>query len=375
LKSDKAITSMPELHAPRRKQLRKALRKNKVDALLITAEKNVKYLTGFTGDSTWLLMTPDDEVLFSDFRYTIQLAEECADVPALIRTSNVSLVDAVTEQIRDKKIERIGVEGHVLTMNLHQTIQDALEGIDMASVSWEVEKLRTIKDKYEIAETRNAVELAERGFQYLQALLTPEATELQLSFELEHAIRNFGGAGVAFHPIIAVGDRAALCHYRPGPIKLADSPILLCDWGAETHSGYKSDLTRTMITGKIPAKFEKIYKTVLESQELAIAAIKPGASCQSIDQIARDFIKKAGFGKYFDHGLGHGIGLDIHELPRFSQSSDEPLKAGMVVTVEPGIYLPGWGGVRIEDDVLVTKSGCEVLSSVPKDWDSVTVRC
>lgn len=358
----------------RRQRLREVIRREEVDAFLVTGEKNVRYLTDFSGDSTYLFISESNEVLISDFRYTTQLAEECPGIDTFIRTSKTTLIDATKEVVADNSgVKRVGVESHLVSAELLTSMTNALEGTELVQLSWEIERLRAVKDDLEIAEIREAVRLAERGFQFLQAILTPEATELELSFELEHAVRKFGGAGLSFHPILAVGDRAALPHYRPSANKLSGSPILLCDWGAQTRAGYKSDLTRTMLTAPFEAKFEQVYKTVLEAQLRAIAEIGPGKSCQKIDAAARDYIREQGFGDYFDHGLGHGIGLDIHELPRLSQSSDGLLEPGMVVTVEPGIYLPGWGGVRIEDDVLVTENGCEVLSSVPKDWETVSV--
>ncbi len=372
---------MPTVYEERRARLRKIIKAHKIDALLVTTEKNVTYLSGFSGDSTWFLITPDSETLISDFRYITQLREECPGVPTYIRTSKTGMIHALKEVLKGTPIEQLGIEGHTLALNVYRELEHELENVSLIEVNWQIERLRAVKDQTEIAEIREAVRLAEKGFEVLKAILTPDCTEEFLYFELEHSIRKFGGAGVSFHPIIAVGDRAAMPHYRPGKLTISQSPILLVDWGAQTHAGYKSDLTRTLLTNpstkkfKDIKKFEKVYKTVLESQLLAIEKIAPGVSCREIDSISRDYIKKAGYGKYFDHGLGHGFGLDIHELPRFSQGSDALLEPGMVVTVEPGIYLPGWGGVRIEDDILVTKNGCEVLSSVPKDWDSVHVSC
>lgn len=365
---------MATAHAARRDRVRNVIRNAGVDGLLVTVEKNVKYLSGFTGDSTWMLLTHDDALLISDFRYTTQLEEECPDVERFIRTSNLKLTEAAVQQVREREISSLGFEGHAMTFEIYDSLREQLDSTELESVNWEIEQLRAVKDDFEIAETREAVRLAEKGFAFLKSILTHHSTELELAHELEHAVRRFGGDELAFHPIIAVGDRSALPHYRPGRCKIADSPILLVDWGAQTHSGYKSDLTRTVLTAAMTdPKFETIYRTVLEAQQLAIEQIAPGVSCQHVDSVARSHIQQAGFGEYFDHGLGHGIGLDIHELPRFSQSVDSQLEPGMIVTVEPGIYLSGYGGVRIEDDVLVTSDGCEVLSSVPKCWDQVHV--
>jgi len=351
------------------------MRARQVDAVLIQGERNVTWLTGFTGDSTWLLLTQDSECLISDFRFTTQLEEECAGVAALIRPSNVKLSEAVAGLVRQHRVEKLGCEAHLATAEVLETIRTAVSPTVAESFAWEIEALRAIKDKDEIQAIREAVRLAERGYHYFRSVITPEKTERQLAAELEFALRQFGADGLSFPAIVAVGDRSALPHYRPGENPVSASPILLLDWGACGRSGYRSDLTRTMLTGKADRKFEKVYRTVLEAQLAGIARIAPGLTCGDVDAAAREIIQAAGFGKYFDHGLGHGIGLDVHEGPRLARNVETVLQPGMVVTVEPGIYLPGWGGVRIEDDVLVTRQGCEVLSTVPKDWESVSVQC
>ena len=230
-----------------------------------------------------------------------------------------------------------------------------------------VEDLRQIKDSDEIDELRLAVRQAEQGFALMKSMLVDGMTERQAAHELEHGMRRFGALRAAFEPIIGVGDHSALPHYRAGLRRFDESPFVLCDWGALSPKGYHSDLTRVWATGKVSPKLLRIYGVVLKAQQAAIAAIRPGVKCQEVDAVARKIIDQAGYAKYFGHGLGHGIGLDIHEGPRFSPISTDELKPGMVVTVEPGIYLPGIGGVRIEDDVLVTRDGCEVLTSVSRD--------
>ena len=234
-----------------------------------------------------------------------------------------------------------------------------------------VEELRQIKDPDEIDELRQAVRQAEQGYALMKSLLVPDMNERQAAHELEHGMRRFGAIKAAFEPIIAVGDRSALPHYRAGLRRFHESPFVLCDWGAVSPKGYHSDLTRVWCTGKVPPKLHRIYGVVLTAQQAAIAAIRPGAKCQDVDEVARKVIDQAGYSKYFGHGLGHGIGLDIHEGPRLSPISTDELSPGMVVTVEPGIYLSGVGGVRIEDDVLVTRDGHEVLTSVPRELEGV----
>jgi len=227
-------------------------------------------------------------------------------------------------------------------------------------------KLREIKEKEEVEAIQRAIDVAERAFDVVRAMLRPEITEKEISDQLDHQIRLFGGSGCSFAPIVGVGPRAALPHGRPGETTLDQSPFVLIDWGARV-GGYISDSTRMLTTAKYPAKFEKVYNTVLAANLAGIEAIRPGAIMEDVDAAARKVIEKAGFGKQFGHSLGHGIGLQVHEQPRLAKDQKAPLKAGMVVTVEPGIYIPGWGGVRIEDDVLVTRDGAMVLTSTGKN--------
>ncbi len=357
----------------RRGKLLRIIQREKVDALLVTAEKNVSYLTGFSGDSSYLLIGPEHEIVISDFRYVTQLEEECPGLATFIRPTDVKLHEATIKVLKQAGLRRLGIEGHVMSVELLELLSAALEGWEFVAVNSVIEnELRAIKDVDEIAEIRKAVRLAERGFEFLKATLTPDMTERQAAFELEHAVRRMGAEKLSFPAIVAVGDRAALPHYRPGVRRIDADGLLLVDWGVQTAARYKSDLTRTLVTGKTSAKLEKVYNTVLAAQQAAIAGIRAGVKCCDVDKKARDVIDQAGYGKRFGHGLGHGIGLDIHEQPRFAPNSPTELKAGMVVTVEPGIYLPGWGGVRIEDDVLVTRDGCEVLSaSLPKRLDDM----
>ena len=362
---------MSSRHAARRQKLLRIVRKNALDGVLVTGESNVSWLTGFSGDSSWLLLTRDSCVIVSDSRYATQIAEQCPGLEMVIRVTPETIVEAATKLINKVKPASLGFEGHLLPYETVEELSGELKTTSLVSLSGEVEMLRAVKDAEEIAETREAVRLAARGFDFLNATLTPDMTELNAAHELEHAMRRFGAEGVSFPPIVAVDDRAALAHYQPGKRQIGEGKLLLVDWGAETSARYKSDLTRVLIFGKPTKKLAKIYDVVLRANERAIRAIKPGMSCQAIDAKARGYIDKAGYGRRFGHGLGHGIGLEIHEMPRFAPNSETVLQAGMVVTVEPGIYLPGWGGVRIEDDVLVTKDGCEVLSKdVPKDFES-----
>jgi Xaa-Pro aminopeptidase len=216
------------------------------------------------------------------------------------------------------------------------------------------------------------VHIAEKAIAAVIATLTPDRNEKQVSADIEHEIRRFGGKGCSFEPIVGVGPRGALPHAPPTERQVGESDFVLIDWGAR-ESLYVSDLTRIFVTGKISPKLERVYDVVLKAQRRAIESIQPGVRLDKVDTAARSVIEKAGWGKKFTHALGHGIGLEVHEAPRIGADQAQTLQAGMVVTVEPGIYLPGWGGVRIEDDILVTRDGHEVLSQVSKELEDCIV--
>jgi Xaa-Pro aminopeptidase len=352
----------------RRQSLRALLRKAKADALLVTNFKNVTYLTGFTGDDSYLLATLDGEILITDTRYTTQLAEECPGLALEVRPPGVSMLKAVTKAVKRAGIERLGIEGASATVAFQQSLVKALPKVEIVVTENLVERLRIVKDKDEVAATRVACEQARRAFEVVRASLTPNMTELEVAAELEYQARRFGATALSFPAIVAVGPRAALPHARPTARPLGEGDFTLIDWGA--NSGlYMSDLTRIIVTGRISPKLRKIYNIVLKAQLAAIEAIRPGLNGEEIDRVARGIIKRAGFGKAFGHGLGHGTGLEIHEAPRLAVGQKTKLRPGMIVTVEPGVYVPGWGGVRIEDDVLVTRTGHEVLSNVPKQLE------
>lgn len=368
------LTPMSSAYPRRRELLRKVMRKKKIPALLVQKETNVTWLTGFGGEDSILLLMPAAELLITDSRFVTQLAEECPGLELHVRRtgkSSETMDKAVAKVLKKLELTTCGVESDTMTLGLRERIDEAAK----ASIAWVgtrgmVEELRMIKDKDELAEIRRAVRMAEEAFLAVVSKLHPEQTEREVANALEVEIRLRGGKGHSFEPIVAVGPRSALPHGRAGNTKIGAHNLVLFDWGAAADR-YKSDLTRVVVTGKISPKLERIYQVVFKAQAAAIAQIRPGAVCETVDAAARKTIADAGFAKYFGHGLGHGIGMDVHEQPRMASGSKQVLRPGMVITVEPGIYLPGIGGVRIEDDVLVTKSGYEVLSGLPKSWDAV----
>ncbi|QDS99867.1 M24 family metallopeptidase [Adhaeretor mobilis] len=359
-------------HAPRRSKIRRQLKKEGLDALLVTNFVNVTYLTGFTGDDSYLLVTTDRDILISDQRYSQQLESECPDVDLQIRGPGQKMIDDVAKTLKKCKVSKLGIEASSMTVALRDKVERAVPKARLEPTDGWIEALRMIKDRDEIAATRRACELARRAFEVVRAKITGETKESEIAADLEYQARRFGGKGLSFTPIVGVQERAALPHGTATERKIGSGDFVLIDWGVN-ESLYMSDLTRILATGKISTKLRKLYGVVLKAQLAGIAAIKPGVTCEKVDAAARKVIERAGHGKYFGHGLGHGTGLEIHEAPRLAKNQETKLEAGMIVTVEPGIYFPEWGGIRIEDDILVTRSGHEVLSNVPKELDECIV--
>lgn len=358
--------------ATRRDKIRRFFKKEGLDGLMITNPSNVSYLTGFTGEDAFLLIRSRGECLLTDRRFTTQLEGECPGLDLAVRGPGGTMTNLVAAVLGKAKCRRLGIEADSMSVAVRDQISRDVPEVALAPTSGLVEKLREIKDSDEISRIREAVRYAEKGYWALRSLLRQDKTENELAADLEYQMRQFGAEGPGFPTIVAVGARAALPHARPGGIRVSESDFVLVDWGA-TARGYRSDLTRLLVTGRISPKLERVYGVVLRAQQAAIKAIRPGALAKDVDYAARHIIAEAGFGSQFGHGLGHGFGLDIHESPRMSAMSQGVLRPGMVITVEPGIYLPGWGGVRIEDDILVTRDGHEVLTSVPRTLEESVV--
>ena len=370
-----AIARVPEPYlAARIEKVRAAMKSAKVPAFLVTSFVDVSWLTGFEGDDSYVLVTRDNVLLVSDFRYQEQIVKEAPWVATLMRVK--AILEEVAKTIKKLKITTLGVQSEALTMKSHQGLMDSLRKaqartklVPMGDV---IVKLRHIKDAHEIAITEEAIRIAEGAFTALKGQLKAGHTENEIAGLLGFEMRRRGALNSSFDTIIGAGANGSLPHYRPGNVKLtANSPLLL-DWGAR-YRGYCSDLTRCLFFGHVSSQMREIYQVVLEAQLAAIAAIKPGAHGKKVDKVARDIITKAGYGEKFGHGTGHGLGRDIHEAISLSRLSTTVLEPGMIVTVEPGIYLPGVGGVRIEDDILVTKTGHRVLSSLAKDLNSAAL--
>ena len=350
--------------------VRKAMKELKLEGLLLTHPPDLAYLSNFTGEDSVGLITEKDFLLATDFRYQVQVQMEAGWLKVHLREAKMS--DVLAKMLGDTKIKRVGFEANFTTVGQIDALQIALKGkaFELVPLDNVMVNIRKVKDDHEIALVRKSIEIAEEAFQAIRSEIKVGQSENYLAGLLVFEMRSRGASGSSFPAIVATGSNSSLPHYRPQETLVqADQPLLF-DWGA-VYKGYCSDLTRTLMIGRVSAKMKKIYGVVYEAQLAAIKFLRPGVTTQQADLVARDVITKAGFGKEFGHGLGHGIGREIHELPSLRKTGgDEELRPGMIVTVEPGIYLPGEGGVRIEDDVLITHSGCEVLSTIEKSLEA-----
>ncbi len=354
--------------AQRTQLLQQRIQHWQVDGLLITNPVDIRYLTGFVGDDSWAVVQAQGKRVhvLSDARFTEQIKREAPQVMAHIRQKG--LADELAKVAGSLRMRTLAVSKNHVTLAQMQALRSKVKGVKFKAVDDGLVKQRAVKDEGEIKLIQKALVIQQKAFIELLPMMQPGISENDLAAELEYRMRRLGADGPSFNTIVAFDANAALPHAIPGPRKLKGNGLVLIDWGAK-FGGYCSDLTRVVAVGRVSAKLRHIYEVCREAQLAAIEAIGPGKSVKDIDKVARDIITKAGFGKQFGHGLGHGIGLDIHEQPVLSWRAEDRLQAGQVVTVEPGIYLPGLGGVRLEDDVLVTSKGKQVLSELPLDMD------
>ncbi|MDL2329275.1 aminopeptidase P family protein [Desulfosarcina sp. OttesenSCG-928-A07] len=359
--------------------VRTAMTASGVDGLMILIQENRFYLSGFTGEDNGfdesagaLIITPDHLVLATDSRFTVQAQSEAAGYQIL--TYKQGLAQELPDMVASLEIHRLGFESARLSHKQYAQYADALSCLDRPTelIATEniVETLRRIKSMDEVARTVSALRVAEQAFLSVLADLRPGLTEKQVAWNLEKAMRENGADGLSFPVIVASGPNSALPHAIPTDRKLKPGEPILFDWGARV-AGYCSDTSRTVILGKPDKQFMKIFDTVVEARDMAIRAIRAGVSGTAIDRIARDHIDVMGFAGAFGHSLGHGTGLAIHEAPRLSPVRDERLETGMIVTVEPGIYLPDWGGVRMENQVLVMDDRAKILNADQGPFDPV----
>ncbi|MGI6128547.1 MAG: M24 family metallopeptidase [bacterium] len=347
----------------RLKRLQCKLQDLGLDGLVVKSPENRRYLSGFTGSEGWLLVLETKPYLCVDFRY-LQQAKYQAPGCEIIRLD--TMWPNTIRQLVPSECRRLGFEGRLLTYEHWDKLAKTLPTIDLVPTFDLVESLRVQKDEKEQTIIRQAIALADEGADFLRSKLIPGRQEREVALDLECFLRQRGADGAAFPFIVASGSRGALPHGEASDKRLQLGDLVTVDFGA-VYQGYHSDLTRTFSLGAPTSKQKAIYEIVLQAQQKAIATAGPGVPCAEVDKAARDIIAKAGYGDYFGHATGHGVGLSIHEEPRLSVNVDTILLPGMVVTVEPGIYLPGWGGVRIEDIILITHQGIEVLSQASKE--------
>ncbi|ANU19317.1 Xaa-Pro dipeptidase [Planococcus plakortidis] len=344
-------------------KLREQMQKRELDSLLVTNPYNLRFITGFTGTAGLALITPNDAWFITDFRYTEQAGEQVKEFKVV--QAQKGLIDEVARIAGEAAVERLAFEQDYMTFATYSQYQEKLTAT-LEPVSGVIEKLRMVKSPEELEVLKAAAKIADDAFEHICSYIKAGMTELEVSNELEFFMRSQGATSSSFDIIVASGLRSALPHGVASDKKIEQGDLITLDFGA-LYNGYVSDITRTVAVGEPSDKLKEIYQVVLDSQMLALEKIKPGMTGIEADAIARDYIKSKGYGEAFGHSTGHGIGLEVHEGPGLSFRSETVLEPGMAVTVEPGIYLPGIGGVRIEDDILITETGNERLTHSSKE--------
>lgn len=353
--------------------LQKRIRQWKTDALLLTNPLDICYLTGFCGEDSWAVAPAKGSriSILSDTRFMVEISEDAPQAESIIRHGE-TLPEALKEVANRRGFKRLAIQPAYVSLQQKKALDKTLGPRRFKLVKDGLLDQRAIKDRGEVALLKRAVDIQQRGLSATLKQIRPGMTELQITAILHYEMGRLGASGPAFGTIIAADANAAKPHAQPGLTKVKKGGILLIDWGAK-YRGYHSDMTRVYALGRWPKKMAEIYNVVLEAQSAAIDAIRPGVRLKDVDAVARKIITKAGYGDHYGHGLGHGIGLEIHELPSMHPKSKGELQPNQVITIEPGIYLPGVGGVRLEDDVLVTARGRSVLCDLPKDLKSTII--
>ncbi len=344
----------------------RSLLKNENEAILVSSPENRRYFTGFPSSDGYLLITKDDAVFFTDSRY-IEAAQN------VIKTCRASLLTRLSAEPADflnkHNIKKVYLEWENMTFSLADSIKSVFsltEVTPLKELSEHIGALRCVKERQEVEKIKKAQAIAENAFDHILSFIKPGVTEKQISLELDFYMLSHGAEALSFETIAVTGAKSSMPHGVPDDTVVKSGDFITMDFGA-VYDGYHSDMTRTVAVGKTSDEQRKVYDTVLSAQKAALKALKEGLPCSEADKTARDIITDAGYGSYFGHGTGHGVGIEIHELPNLSPRSEAILQAGNVVTVEPGIYIPGKFGVRIEDMALITENGCENLTNTPKE--------
>jgi Xaa-Pro aminopeptidase len=336
-----------------------------LDAFLVTGAANVRYLSGFTGSNGMILALPGTAVFFTDPRYAIQSSQEVAARTAVVKRGG--LIAEIVKFVKAKRLRRLGFEKSHFSFEQYSFLQKQLGSkVDLKPLDDAVQKQRMVKTAEEIEAIRRSVETNSKAFARATRNIRPGVRETEIAAEIDYQMRRLGAERPAFETIVASGERTAWPHARPTLRALGKDELVLIDMGA-SREGYASDMTRMLHLGRKSRKIVQMYRAVLEAQLAGVDAVRPGATADHVDRAARQVLKKHGLDRAFTHSTGHGLGLEIHEPPRLGKGEKTRLEAGMTITVEPGAYIEGTGGIRIEDTVLVTAAGCEVLTPTPKE--------
>lgn len=344
-------------------RLKRFFEEYSLKAVLFTDLRNIRYLCGFTGSEGVLLISRDHAWFLCDSRYTAQAAEEIKN--AEVRECGAIRIDTIAALANEYGLDRIGFEAAHTTVSAFRRMSEKLAGIELVELGTNLDEIRVCKDHAEIEHLRSVATLSSLALTSVLADIKPGVREVDIALALELEMRRRGAEGKAFDFIVASGERGAMPHGRASDKIIQSGDLVTIDFGA-LKDGYHSDETVTVACGNPETRACEIHAIVRTAHDLAIDAVRPGISCKDLDEVARSYIRNNGYGDYFGHGLGHGIGLEIHEMPTLSPRSTAVLEEGMVITIEPGIYIPGFGGVRIEDSVVVTADGCDVLTSADK---------
>ncbi len=361
----KTAKTAPGHYSIRIKKLREEMAGRKLDAYLIQDRMDQYWLTGFTGEDGSVLLTPRAVVLLTDGRFDEAADREAPFARKVLRKKRKP--EETVKELKRAKAKRVGFNRDHMTVGDYDALRKLAGPIKLVPTESLVTPHRARKDADEVEKLRAAIRVAEQAFQSVRAWLRPGQTEREIAAQLAYEMQKLGAQGETFPAIVAVGANSSLPHYEPGDVKLAENQLLLIDWGARVD-WYGSDLTRVVWLGTLSAQMRAVFDVVRAAHDRALEAVRPGIKAKAVDKVAREIIHKAGYGKQFNHGLGHGLGIVAHESPRVAKTSADVLQPGMVITIEPGVYLPGVGGVRLEDDVLVTETGYEVLSSLPVEF-------
>ena len=344
------------------KNIRKMLQDKEIEALLIFNPENRQYVSGFTGSAGYVLISEKEQVFMTDFRYIEQAKKETKGFNII----EISRDNPVTDIIKEYNFNTLGIEDDFITYEQFLEFDEKLKNTKLVPLKKSLTEIRSIKSKEEISKIQRAAEITDKAYDHIINNIRPGLREIDIALDLEYFMKTMGASKVSFDIIVASGYRSALPHGVASEKPLEKGDMVTIDFGC-VYQGYCSDMTRSFVLGQATEKQKEVYYTVLEAQETALTAVKPGKTGKELDEIARKIITDKGFGEYFGHGLGHGVGLEVHELPHVNHLGEKAMQPGMVITIEPGVYIPEFGGVRIEDLLTVTEDGYKLLSNTPKE--------